>query len=83
MVGNTDCGTYDIARLTDVSTSEEYVIVDQTPYRLIVHRGEERGRPVLYSGPETSVELRSIGLSLPLARSYAGVPGGLAGVATA
>lgn len=58
-----------------VASIEEYALVAQTPYRVIVRRREESWRPTLYSGPETSVDLRSIGLSLPLARIYARMPG--------
>lgn len=59
-----------------VASIEEYVLVAQTPHRVIVHRRDRRWRPVIYCGPDSSVELRSIGLSLPLAGIYTGTPTG-------
>lgn len=57
-----------------VASIEEYVLVDQNSCRVIVHRRDRHWRPDLYCGRETSVELGSIGLSLPLARINAGIP---------
>jgi Uma2 family endonuclease len=57
-----------------IASVEECVLVPEDPHRgVIVQRREESWRPVTHTGPEAVVELRSIGLSLPLSQIYAGV----------
>jgi Uma2 family endonuclease len=53
-----------------VEAIEEYVLIAQNQPRVIVHRRAEEWRPVLYSAMEAQVELRSIGLRIPMAQIY-------------
>jgi Uma2 family endonuclease len=55
-----------------VESIEEYVLIAQKEPRIIVHRRADDWRPLLYSGMEARVELRSIGLQIPMARIYEG-----------
>lgn len=55
-----------------VESIEEYVLLAQDRYRLIMHRREQDWHPMLYSVPDAMVEFRSIGLSMPLAQIYEG-----------
>jgi len=55
-----------------VEAIEEYVLLAQNQPRVIAHRRAEEWRPILYSGMDTRVEFRSIGLQLPLAQIYEG-----------
>ncbi|HEY1889508.1 MAG TPA: Uma2 family endonuclease [Steroidobacteraceae bacterium] len=59
-----------------VETIEEYVLIAQNQPRVIVHRRLEDWRPMLCSSADARVELRSIGLNMPLAQIYEGsLPG--------
>jgi Uma2 family endonuclease len=55
-----------------VTSVEEYVLLAQDKYQVVVHRRQEDWQPHLYEGPQTVAELRSIGLSVPLAQIYEG-----------
>ena len=49
------------------------VLVAQKNAHVTIYRRAEEWRPVILDSPEGVLELRSIGLELPLARIYAGV----------
>ncbi len=53
-----------------ISSVEEYVIASQEARELLCHRRASNWVPERVSGPEASLELRSIGLTLPLADIY-------------
>ncbi len=53
-----------------IATLEEYVVVAQDTPQVTVYRREEKWQPIVLDTPEATVELRSIGLMLPLARVY-------------
>jgi Uma2 family endonuclease len=55
-----------------IASVEEYVLLAQDDHKVIVHRRAEKWRPQSYSGPEATVEFRSIGLSVPLTQIYEG-----------
>ena len=49
---------------------EEYAIAAQRDCRVTVHRRTARWEPQTYSGSETLLELRSVGLKVPLSEIY-------------
>jgi Uma2 family endonuclease len=55
-----------------IASLEEYVLLAQDDHRVVVQRRAENWRPQMYSGPQATVEFRSIGLSVPLAQIYEG-----------
>lgn len=55
-----------------VQAIEEYVLIAQNQPRVIVHRRAEKWRPMAYTSMDARVELRSIGLQIPLAQIYEG-----------
>jgi Uma2 family endonuclease len=55
-----------------IASLEEYVLLAQDDHKVIVQRRAENWRPQSYSGPQATVEFRSIGLSVPLAQIYEG-----------
>jgi Uma2 family endonuclease len=55
-----------------IPSVEEFVLLAQDEHKVIVQRRAEHWRPQSYSGPEATVEFRSIGLSVPLAQIYEG-----------
>ena len=55
-----------------IASVEEYVLLAQDDHKVIVQRRAEDWHPQSYSGPEATVEFRSIGLSVPLAQIYEG-----------
>ena len=55
-----------------IASLEEYVLLAQDDHKVIVHRRAENWRPQSYTGPQATVEFRSIGLSVPLAQIYEG-----------
>ena len=55
-----------------VEAIEEYVLIAQNQPRVIVHRRAEGWRPMVYTSMEARVELRSIGLQMPLGQIYEG-----------
>lgn len=54
-----------------IAALEEYVVVAQDTPQVTVYRREEKWYPVVRDTLEATLELRSIGLALPLARIYA------------
>jgi Uma2 family endonuclease len=55
-----------------IASLEEYVLLAQDDHKVIVHRRAENWRPQSYTGPQATVEFRSIGLSVPLVQIYEG-----------
>ena len=55
-----------------IASLEEYVLLAQDDHRVVVQRRAENWRPQVYSGPQATVDFRSIGLSVPLAQIYEG-----------
>lgn len=55
-----------------IAALEEYVIVAQESIEVTVHRRAEDWQPVVLDSREATLELRSIGLSLPVATVYDG-----------
>lgn len=53
-----------------ITSLEEYVVLAQDDHQVTVYRRVEKWRPQSYSGKKATVEFRSIGLSVPLARIY-------------
>jgi hypothetical protein len=47
-------------------------LLAQDEHRVVVQRRAENWRPQVYSGPQATVDFRSIGLSVPLAQIYEG-----------
>lgn len=56
----------------EIAALQEYVIVAQDAVEVTVFRREENWAPVVLGALESTVELRSIGLALPLAQIYEG-----------
>jgi Uma2 family endonuclease len=54
----------------EIPALEEYVVVAQEVVVATVFRREEGWEPVLFESPDAVLELRSIGLRVPLARIY-------------
>lgn len=53
-----------------VGSIEEILLLEQSPPKITVFRRADRWRPQIYTGMEAVLELRSIGLSVPLAQIY-------------
>lgn len=53
-----------------IASIEEYVIVAQHSHQLTIRRRAENWVPDLVAGPEGVAELRSVGVSIPLAEVY-------------
>lgn len=56
-----------------IPSIQEYVIVAQKPAQVVIYRRGEQWRPQILSSPEDTLDLRSVGLTLPVARVYRGV----------
>jgi len=56
-----------------IASVEEYLLFAQDEHKVIVQRRKEGWRPTIYAGAEAVAELRSIGLSVPLAQVYEGI----------
>lgn len=55
-----------------IAVLEEYVVVAQETVEVTVHRREESWVPLVRDSSDANLELRSIGLTLPLAQVYEG-----------
>jgi Uma2 family endonuclease len=55
-----------------IAALEEYVVVAQDAIEVTVHRREKRWGSAVLEGRDSVLDLRSIGLALPLARIYEG-----------
>jgi Uma2 family endonuclease len=51
-------------------TIEEYLLLSQTEKRVLVHRRADRWQLETISGPEAVMELRSLGVSIPIEEIY-------------
>jgi Uma2 family endonuclease len=58
----------------EIPSLAECILVAQKNAYVTIYRRAEEWQPVILDSPDGVVELRSIGLKLPLARIYAGVP---------
>lgn len=58
----------------EIPTMEEIVLVAQAATQIILYRRSDEWRRVILESPEDYLELKSIGLRVPLARVYEGVP---------
>lgn len=56
-----------------IASMEEYLLLAQDEHKVIVQRRKEGWRPMIYAGADAVAELRSIGLSVPLAQVYEGI----------
>jgi Uma2 family endonuclease len=57
-----------------VESIEEFLLLEQSELNITVFRRAEHWRPRIYIGADAVLELRSIGLSIALARIYEGMP---------
>jgi len=55
---------------------EEYIILSQNDCRVLLHRREDRWRRRIVNGADAVLELRSLGVALPLEEIYDGVQAG-------
>ena len=62
-----------VASYREIPSIEEYVVVAQKPIQVVVYRRAEQWEPQILETLESVLELRTVGLSLPLARIYKGV----------
>lgn len=58
----------------EIPTIQEYLLVGQKPAHLMIYRRAEQWRPQLLESLETVLNLESLGLVIPVARIYHGVP---------
>ncbi len=58
----------------EISSIEEYVLVAQQPAHVMIYRRSERWQPQIIDSLGDVLELRSIGLAIPVTRIYKGVP---------
>ncbi len=56
----------------EIAALEEYVIIAQSVMEVTVFRREQNWAPVVLAAPESSIELRSIALTVTLAQVYEG-----------
>jgi Uma2 family endonuclease len=59
---------------TQIGTVEEYALVCQEAAQIMIFRRAEKWVPQMHTGPDEIAAFESIGLSLPLAQIYEGVP---------
>lgn len=62
-----------VASYREIPSIEEYVVAAQKPIQVVVYRRAEQWEPQILETLESVLELRTVGLSLPLARIYKGV----------
>ena len=58
----------------EIPTIQEYLLVSQKPAHLVVYRRAAQWRPQIMESLEEALELQSVGLTLPVACIYEGVP---------
>lgn len=58
----------------EIPTLEEIVLVAQGPANIVLYRRSDQWHPVVLRSLKDSLELKSIGLTLPLERVYEGLP---------
>lgn len=57
----------------EIPSIKEYVVVAQKPVHVVLHRRAEQWQPQVLASPEDILELRSVGLAIPVSRIYKGV----------
>ena len=57
----------------EIPSIEEYVLVAQKPAHVVIYRRAEQWRPQVLESLDSVLDLRSVGLALPVARVYKGV----------
>ena len=62
-----------VASYREIPSIEEYVVVAQKPANVAIYRRAEQWRPQVLETLESVLELRTVGLALPVARIYEGV----------
>lgn len=62
-----------VSSYREIPSIEEYVWVAQKPVHVVVYRRAEQWKPQVLSTPDSVLELRSVGLALPVVRIYKGV----------
>jgi Uma2 family endonuclease len=62
-----------VASYREIPSIEEYVVVAQKPANVVIYRRAEQWKPQVLETLESVLELRTVGLALPLARIYEGV----------
>lgn len=62
-----------VASYREIPSIEEYVLVGQTPAHVVIYRRAEQWTPQVLDSTDSILDLRSIGLALPVARIYKGV----------
>lgn len=58
----------------EIPSIEEYVLVAQKPAHVVIYRRTDHWKPQVLESIDSALDLRSIGLTLPVARIYKGVP---------
>jgi Uma2 family endonuclease len=64
-----------VTNYREIPSIEEYVLVAQKPAQVVIYRRTEQWRPQILNSLEEVLELPSVGMTLPVARVYKGVPG--------
>ena len=62
-----------VASYREILSIEEYVVVAQKPANVVIYRRAEQWKPQVLETLESVLELRTVGLALPVARIYEGV----------
>jgi len=62
-----------VASYREISSIEEYVLVGQRPAHVVIYRRAQQWKPQILESLDSSVDLQSVGLLLPVARIYKGV----------
>lgn len=57
----------------EIPSIEEYVLIAQKPVEVVIYRRAEQWKPEVLESSDSVLDLRSIGLALPVARIYKGV----------
>jgi Uma2 family endonuclease len=57
----------------EIPSIEEYVLAAQKPAHVVIHRRSEQWKPQILDSLEDVLELRSIGLAIPVGRIYKGL----------
>ena len=62
-----------VASYREIPSIEEYVLVAQKPAHVLIYRRAEQWKPQVIESLDGVLDLRSVGLALPVARIYEGV----------
>lgn len=61
-----------VASYREIPSIEEYVVVAQKPANVVIYRRAEQWKPQVLETLESVLELRTVGLALPVVRIYEG-----------